>query len=124
MNRPSPRLRTALEFLLYAILTAIMLHATWLTWPDAYLDFSREHYRPWRVSCGDVLYRDLAYDFGPVSVYVNAALFAILGRPSIHALFVLNFVFWTATLLEEIKKHDTAQKYVESYHVKFPHDRK
>ena len=97
--RYRPRLATALEFLLYAILTAIMLHATWLTWPDAYIDFSRELYLPWRVSCGDVLYRDLAYYFGPVSVYVNAALFALIGRPSIHALFALNFVFWVATLL-------------------------
>lgn len=95
----SPRLHTAFEFLLYAILTALMLHATWLTWPDAFIDFSRELYLPWRVSCGDVLYRDLAYYFGPVSVYVNAGLFSLLGRPSIHALFALNFVFWVAILL-------------------------
>ena len=96
---PRPRLRLVLEFLLYTALTVLMLHATWLTWPDAYIDFSRELYLPWRVSCGDVLYRDLAYYFGPVSVYTNAALFALLGRPSIHALFALNFVFWIATLL-------------------------
>ena len=99
MDSRLPRLATALEFLLYAALAAIMLHATWLTWPDAYIDFSRELYLPWRVSCGDVLYRDLAYYFGPVSVYVNASLFALLGRPSIHALFALNFAFWVATLL-------------------------
>ena len=92
-------IRTALEFLLYAVLTALMLHVTWLTWPDAFIDISRELYLPWRVSCGDVLYRDLAYYFGPVSVYTNAALFALLGRPSIHALFALNFAFWIATLL-------------------------
>ena len=95
----SSRLRTALEFLLYALLAAIMLWATWLTWPDAFIDFSRELYLPWRVSQGDVLYRDLAYYFGPLSVYLNAALFALLGRPSIHALFALNFTFWLATLL-------------------------
>lgn len=95
----SPRGRFALEFLLYAALTAFMLHTTWLTWPDDLIDFSRELYLPWRVSCGDVLYRDLAYDFGPLSVYTNAALFALLGRPSIHALFALNFAFWIATLL-------------------------
>ena len=94
-----PRIRLVLEFLLYAILTVFMLHATWLTWPDAFIDFSRELYLPWRVSCGDVLYRDLAYYFGPLSVYANAALFALLGRPSVHALFALNFVFWLATLL-------------------------
>ena len=93
------RLATALEFLLYAALAALMLHATWLTWPDDLIDFSRELYLPWRVSCGDILYRDLAYDFGPLSVYTNAALFALLGRPSIHALFSLNFAFWVATLL-------------------------
>lgn len=102
-NGPSPRARhgflVVLEFLLYALLAALMLHATWLTWPDAFIDFSRELYLPWRVSCGDLLYRDVAYDFGPLSVYANTALFALLGRPSIHALFALNFVFWIATLL-------------------------
>ena len=70
------RLHLAFEFLLYAILTALMLHVTWLTWPDAFVDFSREVYLPWRVSCGDVLYRDLAYYFGPV--YSIAALFVRL----------------------------------------------
>lgn len=103
MNSPPylkhfPR-RLALEFLLYALLTAFALHATWLTWPDAVIDFSRELYLPWRVSCGDVLYRDLAYYFGPVSVYTNAILFVLLGHASIHALFALNFAFWLATLL-------------------------
>ena len=85
--RNNPVFACAFEFLLYAVLTAFMLHATWLTWPDAFIDFSRELYLPWRVSQGDVLYRDLAYYFGPVSVYTNAALFA------------LNFVFWIVTLL-------------------------
>ena len=94
-----PHLLLALEFLLYALLAAFMLHTTWLTWPDAYVDFSRELYLPWRVSQGDVLYRDLAYYFGPISVYVNAALFSLLGHPSIHALFALNFAFWIVTLL-------------------------
>jgi len=99
MHKPSPRLFVALEFLLYAVLAAVMLRATWLTWPDAFIDFSRELYLPWRVSCGDVLYRDLAYFFGPLSVWLNAALFALLGHPSVHALFALNFAFWVATLL-------------------------
>lgn len=101
MNIPlakSPRFRLTLEFLHYSVLAAVMLWATWLTWPDAFIDFSREIYLPWRVSCGDVLYRDLTYDFGPLSVYTNATLFAVLGRPSVQALFVLNFTFWLATL--------------------------
>lgn len=97
--RRATSLALVLEFLLYILLTSFALHATWLTWPDTYIDFSRELYLPWRVSCGDVLYRDLAYDFGPVSVYTNAALFAFVGRASIHALLGLNFVFWCAILL-------------------------
>lgn len=96
---PSPRLLPAAEFLLYALLAAFALRASWLTWPDAFVDFSRELYLPWRVACGEVLYRDLAYYFGPLSVHVNAALFALVGRPSIHALFALNAAFWLATLL-------------------------
>lgn len=38
----SSRRILALEFAIYALLTAFALHATWLTWPDDLIDFSRE----------------------------------------------------------------------------------
>ena len=65
---PRPLLLLALDFLLYATLTARMLHATWLAWPDAFIDFSRDLNLPWRVSCCDVLCRDLACNFNYVSI--------------------------------------------------------
>ena len=94
----SPRLAILLEFLLYAALTAFALHASWLTWPDAYIDFSRELCLPWRVSCGDVLYRGLPCFFGPLSIYAAAALFSLPGSPSIHPFFAIGFSFWEAFL--------------------------
>ena len=38
---------------------AVMLHWTWRTWPDVLVDFGQQIYTAWRLSQGDVLYRDL-----------------------------------------------------------------
>jgi hypothetical protein len=56
-----------------------MLAWTWRTWPDVLVDFGGELYVPWRLSEGDVLYRDVAYFTGPLSPYVNALWFRIFG---------------------------------------------
>ncbi len=62
---------------------------TWGNWPDVLVDFGRELYIPWRIGAGDVLYRDLAYFNGPLSPYVNALVFQILGA-SVRSLFLAN----------------------------------
>src|SRR5260221_4353091 len=68
---------------------AAMLVWPWGTWPDVLVDFGGELYVPWRLAEGDVLYRDVAYFTGPLSPYVNAAVFRVFGA-SLLALVVAN----------------------------------
>ncbi len=58
---------------------AVMLAWTWRAWPDPLVDFGRELYVPWRLSRGDVLFRDIAWFNGPLSQYWNATLFRVFG---------------------------------------------
>jgi hypothetical protein len=67
----------------------------WHKWPDILVDFGREVYVPWQVSSGKVLYRDIAYFFGPLSVYLNAAFFTLFG-PSVTVLFSANIALYCA----------------------------
>jgi len=53
---------------------------SWRKWPDILVDFGMQLYLPWRISQGDVLYRDMMYlTGGPLSQYFNALLFKIFG---------------------------------------------
>lgn len=65
--------------LLILAATGAMCAWTWGAWPDLIVDFGREIYVPWRITAGEVLYRDLAWFNGPLSPYLNAALFAAFG---------------------------------------------
>src|SRR5688500_5213681 len=56
-----------------------MLGWTWGTWPDPTVDFGTQLYLAWQISDGEVLYRDLAQFKGPLSQYVNGALFRVFG---------------------------------------------
>jgi hypothetical protein len=77
-GRPS-RVAQVLAFLLIFGTAVVLLCWTWETWPDVLVDFGQQLYIPWQVSEGKVLYRDLAYYNGPLSVYANAALFRLFG---------------------------------------------
>ncbi len=68
-----------LQFALLAALFALLMARTWGKWPDAVVDFGRELYAPWRLSEGDVLYRDLAWFNGPLSPYWNTLCFKLFG---------------------------------------------
>ena len=68
-----------------------MLLWSWGTWPNAYVDFGRELYVPWRLAEGEVLYRDLAWFNGPLSAYRNALLFWLFG-PGLMTLVLANLV--------------------------------
>lgn len=57
----------------------VMLAWSWRRWPDALIDFGLQLYVPWRLAEGEVLYRDVAYLNGPLSSYLHAALFRLLG---------------------------------------------
>jgi len=43
------------------------------------IDYGQQLYLAWRISQGDVLYRDLFYAYGPLSAYLNGALFHFFG---------------------------------------------
>ncbi|MEM8961862.1 MAG: hypothetical protein AAGD38_10300 [Acidobacteriota bacterium] len=96
MTRPSlPRVFVAL---LFGAVAMSMLAWTWLTWPDPIVDFGQQLYAAWQVSEGAVLYRDLAYFHGPLSVHVNAAAMALLGD-SLITLVGLNLFVLVLTLV-------------------------
>ena len=75
-----------------------MLAWTWGKWPDVLVDFGRELYIPWQISEGKVLYRDIAYVQGPLSPYINALWFSVLGV-SVHTLMLANLVILAAILI-------------------------
>ena len=56
-----------------------MCWISWLRWPDTIIDFGEQVYIAWRLSEGDVLYRDIAYFYGPLSSYLHALLFKLFG---------------------------------------------
>ena len=62
-----------------ALTFAALVVWTWGKWPEAFIDFGRELYVPWRLAEGQRLYHDVAYFNGPLSPWLNAALFRIFG---------------------------------------------
>jgi hypothetical protein len=76
---------------------AALLWWSWRQWPDPLVDFGRELYLPWQINAGQVLYRDLASLFGPLSPYVNALWFRLFG-PSLMTLAWGNLVIFSATV--------------------------
>ena len=68
----------------------VMLCWTWESWADIVVDFGRELYLPWRLTEGEVLYRDLAHFNGPLSPYLNSLWFRIFGV-GLRTLALVNF---------------------------------
>ena len=85
MSEPSRPAALALLAASFAALAAW----SWGKWTDPLIDFGFELYVPWRLTEGEVLYRDIAYRNGPLSSYWNAALFGLFGS-SIRTLIVAN----------------------------------
>jgi len=52
---------------------------SWKRSGDLLIDFGGELYIPWRLSRGDVLYKDIFHIFGPFSQYINSFVFRIFG---------------------------------------------
>jgi dolichyl-phosphate-mannose-protein mannosyltransferase len=70
---------TAAHAALLALIFVALAAWSWGRWPDVLVDFGRELYVAWRLSEGDVLYRDVASFYGPLSPYVNALWFRLFG---------------------------------------------
>lgn len=74
-------------------LLAYSLQVSWLKWPDPQIDFGTQLYAPWRMIEGDVLYRDVAQNYGPLSQSFNALLFAVFG-PGLIVLVAANLAIF------------------------------
>lgn len=68
---------------------AAMIAWTWRSCPDPVIDFAREIYIPWRMSEGQVLYRDLNYFDGPLAPYGLTLVFDVFGA-SLRAIKLTN----------------------------------
>ena len=66
-----------------------MTWMSWGKWPDLVIDFGNQIYVAWRLSEGDVLYRDINYFMGPLSSYLHGFLFKLFG-PSFLVLTLFN----------------------------------
>jgi len=75
---------TPLHLLALAALVTYCVATSWRAWPDPLVDFGNDLYRPWRITQGAVLYRDVASFYGPLSQYINAAIFALFGPGLMH----------------------------------------
>jgi hypothetical protein len=71
---------------------------SWRKWPDALIDFGQQLYIPWRLSRGAVLYHDVSYVYGCLSVCYHAALFKIFGV-SLNVILASNFLILIFLLL-------------------------
>lgn len=65
----------------------------WRKWPDPLIDFGQQLYLPWRLAHGAVLYRDVQYLQGGLSVTYHALLFKIFGA-SLNVILASNFLIF------------------------------
>jgi hypothetical protein len=70
----------------------------WRKWPDPLIDFGQQLYMPWRLSRGAVLYHDVSYVYGCLSVCYHAVLFKIFGA-SLNVLLASNCLILIFLLL-------------------------
>lgn len=80
-----------------ALVALAMAAWTWRQWADPIVDFGGEAYVAWRISQGDVLYRDLAYFTGPLAPYLHGAAMKAFGT-SLTTIAAVNFALLAATL--------------------------
>ena len=86
MSAPSVRVRLAPWFAATALAVLFVTGAAnrWGRDCTPLVDTGTQIYTAWRVSAGDVLYRDVAYYNGPLTAYLYGGLFRLTG-PSIDA---------------------------------------
>ena len=92
------RVPAAADLVVLAVAFVALLAWSWGTWPDVLVDFGRELYAAWRLSRGEVLYRDVASFYGPLSPYVNALWFRLFGV-GLRTLVLANLVLLAAATL-------------------------
>jgi len=79
-SKLDPGIRSAWLACVAVIVTVFALACwTWGNWGDIRIDCGREMYVPDAILHGKVLYRDLWYPYGPLTPYLQAALFYLFG---------------------------------------------
>ncbi len=81
-----------LEAVGLSILSLALLWWCWGRACDLIFDFGRDAYVAWQICQGKVLFTDLTHLHGPLSPYVNATVFRLLG-PSIASMAIGNAFF-------------------------------
>ena len=81
-----------------ALFLAAMVAWGWDRGPDAFVDFGRELYVPWRLSEGEVLHRDIAWFNGPLAPWVLEAWMRAFG-PTLDAVQALDALVIALTAL-------------------------
>ncbi|MDB6020938.1 MAG: 4-amino-4-deoxy-L-arabinose transferase and related glycosyltransferase of family [Pedosphaera sp.] len=87
-----------LGMLVLGLMAAYFLGLSWRRWPDPIVDSGPQLYAIWRVSEGARLYHDFIWNYGPLSVCLNAALFKCFG-PGIMVLATANLVFYAVIVV-------------------------
>jgi hypothetical protein len=99
--------RDAPWLLFLGIALLLSLAASWHRWADPIVDVGREMNQPLRLANGETLYSDVRHIYGPLSPWLHALLFRLLG-PSLTLLYadgivtaaiVLALVYWLARRL-------------------------
>jgi hypothetical protein len=80
-----------------AALLVYFLRVSWRKWPDPIIDSGAQWYAAWRISQGESLAQEAAWNYGPLSVYLNGLLFKIFGA-SLNVLFAANLLIYAAIL--------------------------
>jgi hypothetical protein len=101
---PPINFQDALYFLAVLASFAVGLAASWARWGHPVIDSGREMNVPLRLLRGELLYRDVRYIYGPLSPYLNAALYAIFhpslwvlwGRGIVTTILILAITWWLA----------------------------
>lgn len=100
MSPAIDRRGTLLSVALIAVTGLTLLSQGWRRWTHVIIDYGRELYVPWRLSAGEVLYRDLAYFNGPLSPYLNSLVFRLFGASyTTLVLFNIALLAFCTTLL-------------------------
>jgi 4-amino-4-deoxy-L-arabinose transferase-like glycosyltransferase len=83
------------------------LAVSWQRWGNPLVDCGREMNQPLRLANGEMLYSEVRHIYGPLSPYVNAALYRLFGASlnvlyadgMITAIIILSLVYWLSRQL-------------------------
>ncbi|MBM82542.1 MAG: hypothetical protein CMJ78_18415 [Planctomycetaceae bacterium] len=70
---------------------------SWRKWPDIQVDYGQQLYLAWQLSEGQVLYRDIFYNYGPLTPYAMALWFRVFGA-SLTTMIVTNLLVFASIM--------------------------